>query len=285
MFTLHHECLGDPKNTSLIFLHGIAGSSASWTAPFRALSQHYHLIFIDSLGFGLSPKPRLSYATEDHLAALNHTLGTLAANHGIKDAILVGHSMGAILAAHWTQHWPMRFDEQTSVQLKGTVLLSLPVYQNEAEARLRVGSVSLFNRWMALETPLARITCWLMCHTRRWLMPAMPYFLRDVPPQVAKDSLRHTWWSYSGSLREVVLTGQQPGLLNRLHAQQKNLHFIHGECDQLAPLGGLTHVLDAMNNEGSPHWALQTLDAGHDIVFTKADQCAEWIRCWVVQNT
>jgi hypothetical protein len=52
---------GGLSNTSaptLLCIHGFPTSSYDWSAVWRALGQHYHLLAFDMLGFGLSDKPR-----------------------------------------------------------------------------------------------------------------------------------------------------------------------------------------------------------------------------------
>ena len=283
---LFYETDGQQHATTLIFLHGIAGSSASWIAPFRQLSDHYRVVLIDALGFGRSPKPKLNYSIEDHLNALDATLAHIHQQYPLNTCYLVGHSMGAILAAHWLERLhSSSVSNRLTAPIKGACLLSLPVYRSELEARQRVGNVSTFNRWMALDTTMARATCWLMCHIRPLLIPVMPWFVRDVPPQVAKDSLLHTWWSYSGSLREVVLKADGKRVLDTLHQQNTHLQFIHGNHDALAPVDHVQHIIEQLpQREGVPGWPMHVIEGEHTIVFEQATLCADLLIKWVDSN-
>jgi len=273
---------GNPQAKTLVFLHGIAGSTAAWGAPFRALATRHRVILLDCLGFGNSPKPKSDYTVGEHLAALSSTLRNLEKTHGFRSLTLVGHSMGALLAAHWAVTWA------EPVELKSVVLLSLPVYKSAQEASQQVAASSLFNKWMALETPAAREVCWLLCLLRPVLMPMMPFFLPGLPPAVARDSLKHTWWSYSGSLREVVLGSRAGVLIQALQQQRQCVGFVHGVDDVLAPFENLLRVfkLSSLQAETSverctlglnSHFQLLRLQGGHDIVFEQAPACVTFI--------
>ena len=138
----------------------------------------------------------------------------------------------------------------------------MPWYSSEAGARTKIAEQSLFNRWLALETPLARIACSAMCHLRPWLMPLMPRLVRDVPAEVARDVLHHNWLSYSRSLKYLIIELRPAELLPLVNVP---LLFIQGLKDQTAP-----PTLVASGIEGYANAQLQTIDAGHDMISTHA---------------
>lgn len=253
--TLHTEALGPADSPqAVVFLHGLAGSTASWLAPFRELAPTRRVVLVDLLGFGHSPKPAMAYSLDDHLLALRTTLNGL----GVKRAHLVGHSMGALLALAYAARFP-----QAVGQL---VLLALPWYANPDEARRKIAAQSLFNRWLALETPLAHLACTVMCRLRPWLMPLMPRLLRDVPPQVAMDVLRHNWLSYSRSMQHLIIASTPAAWLS---AYTGPILFIQGLQDEAAPCAPVKAGI-----AGAANARLETLDAGHHMVFSHAPTLA-----------
>lgn len=85
------EGAGDP----VLFVHGLGGTSNSWTPQVLALAGRYRMIRPDLPGAGRSPLAgRLSV---DGLVA---TLEKLLAELDVARAHLVGHSMGTILCQH-----------------------------------------------------------------------------------------------------------------------------------------------------------------------------------------
>lgn len=102
----------------IIFLHGLASSSANWDPLTPLLKEKYRCISIDLIGFGDSPKPQwYGYTMEDHIRNIR------AAIRGLKlkePFTLVGHSLGSLLATRYARVLPR--------QVSRLVLLSPPVY-------------------------------------------------------------------------------------------------------------------------------------------------------------
>lgn len=91
------EGAGDP----LLFVHGLGGTSNSWTPQVMALAGRYRTIRPDLPGSGRSPLQ--GELTIDGMVA---TLETLLEVLGAKRAHLVGHSMGTILCQHLAARRP-----------------------------------------------------------------------------------------------------------------------------------------------------------------------------------
>lgn len=218
MTLLHCEDLGETQAPSVLFIPGMVGSSTSWTGPFRALARHRRLLLVDLLGFGYSPKPEdAEYSLNDHLQALRDTLSA----RGVSQVDVVGHSMGALLALAYAARFPQ--------EVRRAALLGMPWYRSETEARHTIARSSLFNRALALETPLAHFACTLMCLLRPVLLPLMPWFMRSVPPMAARDALRHRWWSYSRTLKHLIIESQPADWLSGMG---QPVLFVHGTRDR-----------------------------------------------------
>jgi pimeloyl-ACP methyl ester carboxylesterase len=48
---------GDPKDKHVLFIHGLGSSSLAWRDIPDALSEYFHTITVDLVGFGVSDKP------------------------------------------------------------------------------------------------------------------------------------------------------------------------------------------------------------------------------------
>ncbi len=107
----------------IILLHGIASSAATFTTLVPLLDQKYRCISIELLGFGDSPAPAdAEYTIEEHVAAIDATIRSLRLRAPF---ILVGHSLGALLASRYAARYP--------AQVSRLVLVSPPVYLAPAE--------------------------------------------------------------------------------------------------------------------------------------------------------
>lgn len=54
---LHYLQAGDPTGTLLICLHGLGGSTATYTPIVHRLPQDHNILLLDFPGFGKSPPP------------------------------------------------------------------------------------------------------------------------------------------------------------------------------------------------------------------------------------
>lgn len=83
-----------PKNApTIVFLHGLGGSQATWQLVLGELADRYRLVAIDLPGHGLSSAGEADYSVAAHAAAVAESLTSL----GITGAVLVGHSLGGAI--------------------------------------------------------------------------------------------------------------------------------------------------------------------------------------------
>ncbi len=102
----------------IVFLHGLGSSSANWAKLIPLLQAHYRCISVDLIGFGESPKPTwYGYTMEEHLRSIHKTLDNM---HLLQPYILVGHSLGSLLATRYASSYGQRISR--------LILLSPPVY-------------------------------------------------------------------------------------------------------------------------------------------------------------
>lgn len=84
-------------------LHGYLSSGHYFKHIRAKLEKDYRVVTLDLLGFGRSPKPKLDHTYEDHMTAIQHTLEHLGIS---QPSILLGHSMGALLALRYATTHP-----------------------------------------------------------------------------------------------------------------------------------------------------------------------------------
>lgn len=131
----------------VVLLHGFLASSKYWNKILPLLaSKGLRVITIDLLGFGDAPKPKGS--SYDYRAHTEH-VGDVIALLGINQPFtLVGHSMGALVASHFTNDNPDK--------VKSLVLLHPPLYKNRLDARKTLRSTNGFYRFL-LDSKYRRI--------------------------------------------------------------------------------------------------------------------------------
>lgn len=129
----HYDNKRKNPELTVIFLHGISADSETWRATYNQFQKEpdlksVRLVMLDLLGFGKSLRSDwLNYAYEDYNRALDNTLRHL---HIKTPIVLVGHSMGGLIAANYaTQH-------TSTPELTRLILVSPPVLMAAELARL-----------------------------------------------------------------------------------------------------------------------------------------------------
>ncbi|MGH1590833.1 alpha/beta fold hydrolase [Methylobacterium phyllosphaerae] len=93
-----------PNGRTAVLLHGKNFCAATWESQIRALSAAgYRVIAPDQIGFCKSSKPAAYQFTFRQLAENTHAL---LEKLGVERPILVGHSTGGMLAAHYALLYP-----------------------------------------------------------------------------------------------------------------------------------------------------------------------------------
>ena len=116
---------------TIVFLHGIAASSNTWRDSLKRLEiesslMGCRLVALDWLGFGRSLHAKwLKYNYSENCVALTRTLEKLQVDAPV---ILVGHSMGGLIAAKYSLAYPRR--------VRGLVLVSPPLIMPAEIARI-----------------------------------------------------------------------------------------------------------------------------------------------------
>lgn len=223
----------------LVFLPGLANTTRYWESRVTPLGSDRCLLLVDPLGFGRSPKPWTTYSVRRHVAELHRVLGPRG------PVTLIGHSFGAILALAYAGQHPDN--------VRGLVLIGLPVFHDEEEAKRFVRARPAPERWVLTNMVLASLACVL---ARRLFRHVLPGFTVDFPPEVMEDLMLHTWRSSTSTLWEGIYRFNVLGATAAL-PRDLPVVLLHGELDKTAPLNGVRELA-----RRHPAWALRVLDGG-----------------------
>src|SRR4051812_25468926 len=90
------------EGPAVVLVHGIAGSSATWSRVMPELARTHTVIAPDLLGHGESAKPRGDYSLGAYASGIRDLLVLL----GIERATFVGHSLGGGIAMQLAYQFP-----------------------------------------------------------------------------------------------------------------------------------------------------------------------------------
>lgn len=119
-YTLHvyRQSTVKKATATLVFLHGIGNSGKTWDEVSAELPDNVNVVIIDLLGFGDSPRP--SWAVYDAQTQARSVAKTLLSLGIFNKIILVGHSMGSLVAVEFARRYP--------AMVSSLVLCSPPLY-------------------------------------------------------------------------------------------------------------------------------------------------------------
>ena len=122
-YTLHVRYHQRPRGAkqTILFIHGIGSTGEHWNKVIERVPSDVRVISIDLLGFGSSPAPDWAvYSSKTQARAVLATILKLGLRTRL---IVVGHSLGALVAIEMTKRYPLLIDR--------LILCSPPLYTNE----------------------------------------------------------------------------------------------------------------------------------------------------------
>lgn len=209
----------------IIFLHGIASSAATFAHVIPQLSDNYRCISFDLLGFGDSPSPSDSnFTIEDHVDSIRATVHSLKLDAPF---ILVGHSLGSLLAARYAAAHPSKVSR--------LVLVSPPIYVPPRQigdplVRARVGAYLRAYEFLRTNKEFTMATV----DTLRRL-----FQLEDI-----LDVSEHNWRAFVLSLQNCIETQTT---VSDIAAVRVPIDVVYGSLDQfIAP--GTMRIIEQMRH-------------------------------------
>jgi abhydrolase domain-containing protein 6 len=124
---------GVNNSDTILMIHGFLGSSYDFIEVMNELSDRYHVIAVDMIGFGLSDKPiNFHYAKQNQAEGLVKFLDTL----GIDEVTIMAHSMGGEVSIHLAHDYPQ--------YVKAMILIGSGGYVEESSNRLMPSNIPMF---------------------------------------------------------------------------------------------------------------------------------------------
>ena len=191
---LAHEVVGSPAEAAvpLVFLHGLGATSSTWLPTARRVGEAGRASLVpDLLGFGSS----MRIGTTFHLDAQADALVRLLDSHGIRTAHVVAHSWGSTVAAALVRRAPERVARMT--------LVAPAVFADVDTAKERFSQRSWLARATLAGSPLGGFVCGAMCLARPLAGRLATRMEPDVPREVARDGVQHSFAAYHDALTSM----------------------------------------------------------------------------------
>jgi pimeloyl-ACP methyl ester carboxylesterase len=221
---------------TLLLIHGMAGSSATWQAIIPRLSKKFRVIAPDLLGHGMSAKPRGDYSLGAFAVFLRDLLDEL----GVDRATVIGQSLGGGIA--------MQFAHQHRDYCERLALIGSGGLGPDLSPLLRMLSAPGAEFVLPVVAPQPVLN--LGNKIGSWLTSAGIQSPRAGQMWHAYSSLSdaQTRRAFLRTLRSVVdYRGQAVSALNKLHvAQGLPALLIWGDNDRIIPVAHAYAAHDAV---------------------------------------
>ena len=99
-FSIRYDEYGKGNPRHILFIHGLGSSSIVWRDIPQALSEQFHTICVDLIGFGGSDKPVLNYTISYFSQFVKSFLRQIGINN-LDKITIIGHSLGGYIAAEY----------------------------------------------------------------------------------------------------------------------------------------------------------------------------------------
>lgn len=246
---LHAEISG--SGPVIVMLHGYLASSQYYKKIARRLSRSHTVVRVDLLGHGRSPKPRHSrYDYDDHIDALHATLTELGLSRPI---VLVGHSMGGLIALRYAKKFPH--------DVSRLVMFNPPMFASADEAQRDIAASG--QRYRALLFSRFRGALWRAFK----VVPRSPHRFR--PAVSLSDVLAVPRQAREGSLHHVVMPGNVFADVDAVHTPTM---IVVGQRDRR------TYLKNAMRHTWPSHVTLKVNPHGHNGIAYRPTLAEHYIR-------
>lgn len=200
----------------VLAIHGLGGSGRYWEKLAQHLDETHTVLAPDLAGFGQSDKPNVAYDRGFHLDNLDAVVDGIAPSEPV---VVVGHSVGAILAALWAARRPERVAALVLVAAPFPGLRPFPAPARWVRHRPR--------------SPSRRIPIALIRSVA--LTIAIPLaLLRGYPPRVVRDFTRQSLQGRAGTMWSLMADGEAADELAALRELPEDVEvlLITGSSDR-----------------------------------------------------
>ncbi len=128
---LHYVQWGE-QGPPVIFIHGLTANAFCFQAFADALASDYRIIAYDLRGRGTSDKPAMGYSVPIHAADLARLIDAL----GLDRPVIVGHSLGAMIALYFAANYPEKLSKLVLIDAGGPLPKEQPDWLKASIERL-----------------------------------------------------------------------------------------------------------------------------------------------------
>jgi len=234
---VHVDQHAKSSKATILLLHGLGNSSASWNEVVKKLPNDMRVISVDLLGFGKSPSPR--WMKYNISIQANSVIATLLRENIRQPLIIVGHSMGSMVAVEIAKRYPLL--------VKSLILCSPPFYSNEESKALLPNQSALLKQFYKF-------------------IIKNPQRIVDAAPLALKLRIVGDAFNVTAQNVDVYMAVLESSILHQTSFEdikklRKPIRIVHGRFDPVVIKRNLQDVVSA-----NKHAQLTFVLAGHELM-------------------
>jgi pimeloyl-ACP methyl ester carboxylesterase len=189
----------DPNQTPILLIHGYLHNSSGWSYfRYRLLNEGFHNVFTINLGLPI-------WSIEHYAKLVDEKVKEISQATGRNDLILIGHSMGGIIASFWATQ------QTQGIQVKSVISLSSPfqgtkraeVGIGECAKQLKIGSEFLQNLYQKIQQSQAIRFFHIGSESDTTIRPLFSAFVSGKPGKIY-EKLGHMMYLFSDDVIDDV---------------------------------------------------------------------------------
>jgi len=229
----------NPKSSraTVLLLHGMGNSGASWDEVVKKIPNDIRVISVDLLGFGESPSPRwMKYNISIQAKSV---IATLLRENIRQPLIIVGHSMGSLIAVEIAKRYPLI--------VKSLILCSPPFYSNVESKTLLPNQNALLKQFYKF-------------------IIKNPQSIVDAAPLALKLRIVGNAFNVTKENVDVYMAVLESSIIHQSSFEdvkklRKPIRLLHGRFDPVVIKKNLQEVVVA-----NKHAQLSLIMAGHELM-------------------
>lgn len=254
---------GNNDQRHVLFIHGLGSSSIAWGDIPEALSEHFHTIAVDLIGFGKSDKPQKDYTIAYFSQFIKNFLRQIGINDQDKITI-IGHSLGGYIATYYAIENKEQIDKLVLTDSSGMLSQPTPLLEQYLDAAMETDSILRYKK-------IIRVFEDMLADRSRFLPVKADVFIDTIEKPGAKHSFQSAYknsTTISLDLQKLKQIKDIPCLI------------IWGKNDTLIPPNHADIFKDSLNLKKEQVFMVE--DAGHSPQFEKPTSAYEKIRTFLI---
>ena len=216
---IRYDEYGKDKQKHILFIHGLGSSSIVWRDIPEALSNYFHTVSVDLLGFGGSSKPELDYTISYYAKFIKSFTRQIGIKEQDKISI-IGHSLGGYIALEYAIENKEQIEKLVLIDSSGMLDAPTPLLLQYLDAAMETDLILRYKK-------VNRVFEDMLADRSRLLPIVIDIFIGSI----GKSGAKHTFESvfYNSTEKSIDLEKMK---------QIKDIPclIIWGEKDNLIPL-------------------------------------------------